>query len=113
MPRRVRSREDEATFAGMGMTIVRLRHERGMDQADLAGRIEEKATTLAQIENGEVNADWAILRRIAQALGVPLDSLMELAEEAAPGEGGDEWRGWTREVEQVGRGSRPSGRRCR
>jgi len=33
-------------------------------------------------------------------LGLPLDALIELAEEHAPGEGGEEWRRWTREAEQ-------------
>ena len=33
-------------------------------------------------------------------LELPLDALIELAEESAPGEGGEEWRRWSREAER-------------
>lgn len=50
---------------------------------------------LDKIELGEVDADWATLRILAQALDCPLGRLIALAEEMAPGEGGEEWRGWS------------------
>lgn len=85
----------------MGKAIVHVREQRGISRDDLAAKIEEESPVLGKIERGEVNADWATLRVIAQALDLPLDALMELAEEHAPGEGGDEWRRWTRTAEQV------------
>lgn len=100
MPRRPRSREDDAAFVGMGNAIVQLREQRGMARDDLAEKIEEDPAVVGKIEGGEVDADWATLRVIAQALGMPLDVLMELAEEQAPGEGGEEWRRWRRAAEQ-------------
>lgn len=100
MPVRPRNREDDAAFVGMGKAIVHLREHRGWDRDELAAKIEETPAVMGKIERGEVNADWATLRVIAQALELPLDALMELAEECAPGEGGEEWRRWTRAAER-------------
>lgn len=84
----------------MGQTITVLREQRGMDRDTFATKIEENRSTLGMIERGEVNVDWGSLRAVARALCLPLDVLIELAEERAPGPGGEEWRRWTREVEQ-------------
>lgn len=46
----------------------------------------------------KVNADWATLRTGARALELPLDVPIHLAQSAAPGEGGEEWRRWSREA---------------
>jgi ribosome-binding protein aMBF1 (putative translation factor) len=100
MVRRRRNGEDDAAFIGMGKAIVYLREQRGMERDELAEKIEEDPAALGKVEGGEVNADWATLRVIAYMLGLPLDALIELAEEHAPGEGGEEWRRWTREAEQ-------------
>jgi hypothetical protein len=35
---------------------------------------------------------WGNLRRLAAALEIDLDALIELAEAVAPGEGGESWR---------------------
>ncbi|MFL5897704.1 MAG: helix-turn-helix domain-containing protein [Solirubrobacterales bacterium] len=99
MPRRLRSPEDDAAFLGMGRVIAQLRERRRMRPEELAERIEEDARTVERLERGEVNADWATLRVVAQVLAIPLDSLIELAEESAPGEGGQKWRQWSREAE--------------
>jgi len=82
----------------MGQTIAVLREQRGLDRDSFAAETGEDITCLEEIERGEVNAEWGTLRDIARALSIPLDVLVELAEECAPGEGGEEWRGWTREV---------------
>jgi ribosome-binding protein aMBF1 (putative translation factor) len=104
---RHRNREDDASFVGMGETIIQLREKRGMSRDDLAEMIEEEPAILERLERGEANADWAMLRVIAYALTLPLRTLIELAEEAAPGEGGEEWRRKTREVESKRAGNRP------
>jgi ribosome-binding protein aMBF1 (putative translation factor) len=98
--RRPRTAEDDAAFKGMGLAIVHLREQRGMDRDELAAKIEEAPDALGKIERREVNADWATLRVIAHALDLPLDMLMELAEEHAPGPGGEEWRNQTRQIER-------------
>lgn len=100
MPHRSRSREDDASFAGMGKAIIQMRERRGLDRDELAEKIEAGPHVLERIESGQTNADWATLRVVAHALCVPLYALIELAEEQAPGEGGKEWRRRTREVER-------------
>ena len=64
MPRRPRGREDDAAFIGMGKAIVHLREQRGMSREDLAEKIEENPPVLAEVELGQVSADWATLRVI-------------------------------------------------
>lgn len=86
----------------MGQSITVLREQRGMDRDTFAARIEEDRPTLEKIERGAVNADWGTLRAVARVLCLPLDVLVELAEECAPGPGGDAWRRWTRDVVQEG-----------
>lgn len=88
------------------MAIVHLREQRDMVRDELAAKVEEEPTFLVgRIERGEVNADWATLRAIANVLGLPLDALMELAEEHAPGRGDDEWRQATRKNEKEREGA--------
>lgn len=84
----------------MGQTITVIREQRGMDRDAFAAKIEEDRENLEKIERGEVEADWGTLRANARALGLPLDVLIELAEECAPGEGGEAWRRWSREVQR-------------
>jgi DNA-binding XRE family transcriptional regulator len=84
----------------MGQTITVIREQRGIDRDTFAAKIEVDRKDLKQIERGEVEADWGTLRAIARALRLPLDVLIELAEECAPGEGGEAWRRWTREVQR-------------
>ena len=77
-----------------------LRERSGITCAELAERIGVREPDMMSIEEGKVDADRATLRILAKELGLPLDALIELAEERAPGEGGEEWRGWSREAER-------------
>lgn len=83
----------------MGKTISMLRERAGISRADLAERIEVREPDMERIERGQVNADWATLRSLAKQFELPLSALIELAEECAPGEGGEQWRRWSREAE--------------
>lgn len=96
----LKTAEDAASFQGMGQTITVLREQRRMDRDEFAAQISKDRQSLEKIERGEVNADWGTLRTVARTLSLPLDVLIELAEECAPGEGGEAWRRWTREVQQ-------------
>jgi transcriptional regulator with XRE-family HTH domain len=100
MTERPRTAEDAASYKGMGQTITLLREEAGMDRDAFAAEISEDRPTLEKVESGEVDAHWGTLRAVARALSLPLDVLIELAEECAPGPGGEEWRRWTREFQQ-------------
>ena len=77
-----------------------LRERAGITPAELAEKIGVREPDMEKIERGEVDADWATLRILAKELKLPLDALIELAEECAPGEGGEQWRGWSREAER-------------
>jgi transcriptional regulator with XRE-family HTH domain len=80
--------------------VAMLRERAGFSCADLAEKIGVRQSDMERIERGEVNADWATLRYLARELKLPLEALIELGEEHAPGEGGEQWRRWSREVER-------------
>jgi transcriptional regulator with XRE-family HTH domain len=82
-----RSVEEVASFKGMGLAIIELRESRGLRKVGLASKAGVGASTLHQIELGEVDAKWGTLRKLASALQVPLDALIERALELAPGVG--------------------------
>lgn len=67
----------------MGLTVRELRETRGISQAALAAKAEIVPATLRAIERGETDAKWGTQRRLAAALSIPLDALMEMAEERA------------------------------
>jgi ribosome-binding protein aMBF1 (putative translation factor) len=84
----------------MGAAVVMLRERAGISCADLSEKIGVRESDMERIERGEVDADWATLRSLARELELPLETLIELAEERAPGEGGEQWRRWSRDAER-------------
>jgi ribosome-binding protein aMBF1 (putative translation factor) len=97
---RPRTPEDSASFQGLGAAVAALRGRTGLSCAELAERTAMKESDMARLERGELEADWATLRLLARELALPLHALIELAEESAPGEGGEEWRRWSRDAER-------------
>jgi transcriptional regulator with XRE-family HTH domain len=81
--------------------------------AEFAEKIKVRKVELVGLGHGELNADWAALRMIARELGLPLDALMELAEEPSRGEGGEEWWRWSREAQGRGTLTDTSKKLCR
>jgi transcriptional regulator with XRE-family HTH domain len=81
------SKEDAASFKGMGLAVVHLREDRRLSQIDLARRAKIGVSTLREIERGQSDARWGTLRRLASALEIPLDAVIEMADELAPGIG--------------------------
>lgn len=100
MSLRPRTAEDDASFEGMGAAVAMLRERAGLSYADLAEKTGVRESDIEKLEQGEVNADWASLRVLAKEFTLPLEALIELAEERAPGEGGEQWRRWSREAER-------------
>jgi ribosome-binding protein aMBF1 (putative translation factor) len=84
----------------MGAAVVMLRERAGISRADLAEKIGVRESDMERIERGEIDADWATLRNLARELELPLETLIELAEERAPGQGGEQWRRWSRDAER-------------
>ncbi|MEA2719745.1 MAG: family transcriptional regulator, aerobic/anaerobic benzoate catabolism transcriptional [Candidatus Eremiobacteraeota bacterium] len=76
--------DDEAGFlAALGDRVRELRARRGMTRKILAKDSGVSERYLAQLETGQGNASLSILRRIARALDVPLESLIADAPEPA------------------------------
>jgi transcriptional regulator with XRE-family HTH domain len=60
----------------------------GLQQADLANRIEISASQLSLIEKGKRQPSWNVVRRLGLAVGVPTSLITLLA--SAPDEIADE-----------------------
>lgn len=60
-----------------GATIKRLRLEKGLTQEQLATIAQLSQPTLSQYESGRVTPSLQAAKRIARALGVSLDSLID------------------------------------
>ena len=74
--------DDDAGFlATLGDRVRELRARRGMTRKILAKDSGVSERYLAQLESGQGNASLAILRRIARALDVPLESLIAASPE--------------------------------
>lgn len=67
-----------------------------MTQLSLCQLVGLSPSGLSRIENGHSDAGWGTLRRIARALDIPFEALLEEAEDHAPGPGGMQWRRETR-----------------
>jgi transcriptional regulator with XRE-family HTH domain len=68
-------------LAALGAAIRTLRTRADLSQEELAQRAELEASALAAFEAGQVEPTWGDLRRLASALGTPLERLLEAAEE--------------------------------
>lgn len=97
--RKPRDTEEAASFIGLGQAITVIREPLGMSREELAEKCDLTPAELETIERGELDESWGIVRRISQALGTSLPTVMMEAEEFAPGPGGEAWRQSTREAE--------------
>ncbi len=66
---------------GLAKAVGKLRREAKLSQEDLAERAGIPTFRLAQVESGRDDPPWGLIRQIAQALGVSMEKLSELAEE--------------------------------
>lgn len=67
--------------SGLGRAVQTLREKAGIDQATLADRTELPPSLIAELESGLSDPTWGDMRKVAEALGVSLEALSELAEE--------------------------------
>lgn len=72
--------EDELVKERLGQAVRRLRAERGLTRRDLERATELSYPYLSEIEGGKKSPSSKTLRLIADALGVEVHQLMELAE---------------------------------
>jgi XRE family transcriptional regulator, regulator of sulfur utilization len=73
------------THAQMGRAIRRLRLARRLSIEALAGDSQMHPTYLSAIERGHRNPTWAKLCGLAEALDIPVHSLVRVAEAEALG----------------------------
>ena len=66
----------ENFYAGRA-SLAQLRLERGWSQAELARRVETSQSYIGRLETGHVDPQLSTVRRIADALGVPLATVVE------------------------------------
>jgi len=69
---------------GLAKAVRELREKAGLSQAALSERADLPEAAIALIESASQDPAWGDIRRIAQALGVSLEALSELAEQHEP-----------------------------
>lgn len=75
-----RAGEDARGLTALGTAIRTLRAQAGLSEAELAAKADLEPPLVTDLEAGRREPTWGDLRRIAQALGTPLESILELAE---------------------------------
>lgn len=71
--------------SGLGRAVQTLRGKAGIDQATLAEQADLPTSLIAALESGLSDPTWGDMRKVAEALGVSLEALSELAEEFEAG----------------------------
>ena len=77
------ARRLEEPDKALGLAIQRLRNERDLKSREVAERADVNPTHYSRLENGRVNPSWAMVRRVAEALGLPVSELAARAERIA------------------------------
>ena len=80
--------EDQEFLQAVGLRIRTRREARNLTQAQLGDRCDLDRTFIGSVERGERNVAILNLRKIAQALRVPLKDLLADQEINGVGEGG-------------------------
>lgn len=70
---------------GLGLAIRHYRHKREMTQEELGRLADLHPTWISKIESG-ADASWGNVRRIREALGIPLAEFGQKVEELRPKE---------------------------
>jgi transcriptional regulator with XRE-family HTH domain len=84
-----RADEEARGLAALGTAIRTLRTRTDLSEGELAERAQVEPALLAEVEAGRREPTWADLRRVANALGTPLEGLLETAEKLEQGDGRD------------------------
>jgi XRE family transcriptional regulator, regulator of sulfur utilization len=70
------SSKDSPTAHHLARNLISLRHTRNLTQAGLAKAAAVPRSTVANLESGAGNPSLAVLVKVANALGVPIDELL-------------------------------------
>ena len=75
--------DSDAYLARLGARVRTLRSERGMTRKALSEQAKVSERYLAQLEAGKGNGSIVLLRRVAQAIGIPVAQLVQDGPESA------------------------------
>ena len=78
------SQQESRYLSRLGERVRAWRVETGTTRKALAAASEVSERYLAHLEGGEGNISVLLLRRVARAMGVPVETLVKEAEDAAP-----------------------------
>jgi XRE family aerobic/anaerobic benzoate catabolism transcriptional regulator len=78
------SQQESLYLSRLGERVRAWRVETGTTRKALAAASEVSERYLAQLEGGEGNISVLLLRRVARAMGVPVETLVKEEEDAAP-----------------------------
>jgi transcriptional regulator with XRE-family HTH domain len=65
----------------LGQAIRELRTERGLTQESLASEAQMHPTWISRLESGQHDPAWSTVRRVSDALEVPVAELVKRAEQ--------------------------------
>ncbi len=68
--------EEKSLLIRVGNRIKELRSEKGISQQELAALIDYEKSNMSRLEAGNTNPTITTLNKVAQALDVPLHSLL-------------------------------------
>lgn len=102
-PRRSRPDEEEdASLRGLGLAVTQLREDLGLSREAAVKKAGLTVPTITGIEKAKTREPrWGTLRRLAKALEVPVNDLVELGIQLAPGPAGDRLRHRDREARHI------------
>ena len=69
--------DKQAFLEKIGENIVKIRKQKSLKQFNLADKANMKDSSLRRIEKGRVNSTIIMLKRVADALEVPLIDLLK------------------------------------
>lgn len=67
----------ETAAQKLGMNLKRIRTEKGISQGSIARMLKIDKAFISNIENGKTNPTLATIEKIAKALGIPVNKLIE------------------------------------
>jgi transcriptional regulator with XRE-family HTH domain len=77
------ARRLEEPDKALGLAIQQLRNERDLKSREVAKSADVNPTHYSRLENARVNPSWAMVRRVAEALDLPVSELAARAERIA------------------------------
>ena len=72
--------DDKTFLKKLGLTIQRIRKEKGITQVELGDSCDSEKSSISRIESGRTNPTILTLRKIAVGLNITVDELLKFEE---------------------------------